>query len=167
MKPENGYDQRLSVLGIGLGGCHGETVDGGHITYYDSRLKPYLGELVEGGYVIDKSAVLQDKPSLALLSPMCRGNLPTGSTEAFNIAPDNFVANAIANDTHNPAAPIARMMLALPKCGAFDYLAPELYSAWWLKQGARVGQRTGDRIVWSDGVEEAIPAFEDRYKEAQ
>jgi hypothetical protein len=167
MKPENGYDQRLSVLGIGLGGCHGETVDGGHITYYDTRLRAYLGELVEGGYVIDKSKPLAERPSLAYMSPMCKGALPSGTTEEFHIAPDNFVANAIANESGNPAAGIARMMLAIPRCGAFDYVAPDVYAAWWMRQGARVGQRKGDSIVWSDGSQEAIPEFSNRYQEVQ
>jgi hypothetical protein len=164
-KPETDYDRRLAVLSIGLAGCYADTVTGSSITYYDSRLKPYYGELVEGGWVLDKSAVLDGKPSLAVLAPMCQGNLPAGTRDAFGGAKDSFVAQAIAEDTDNPAAAIARMMIAVPDCGAFDFVAPDVYAAWWAKRGARVGRRHDDKIVWSDGTEESIPPFAHRYEE--
>jgi hypothetical protein len=123
--------------------------------------------LVEGGYVIDKSAVLNAKPDLAVLSPMCKGSLPPGTRDAFQGAEGSIVARSIANEPDNPAAPIARMMLAVPDCGAFDDVAPDVYAAWWAKHGARIGQRRGNKIVWSDGTEEVIPPFTQRYQEGQ
>src|SRR5262249_42754062 len=122
-------------------------------------------ELVEGGYVIDKSAVLEAKSDLAVLSPMCNGSLPPGTRDAFPGAEGSIVARSIANDPYNPAAPIARLMLAVPDCGAFDQVAREVFAAWWAKHGARVGQRHGNKIVWSDGSEEVIPPFAQRYEE--
>jgi hypothetical protein len=168
MTPENkGYELRLAVLSIGLAGCYGDGIDGSRISYYDTRLRPYLGELVEGGYVIDKSSVLEAKPDLAVLSPMCNGKLPPGTRDVFPGAEGSIVAQSIANDPYNPAAPLARIMLAVPDCGAFDDVAPDVYAAWWAKHGARIGQRKGNKIVWSDGTEETIPPFAQRYEEAQ
>jgi hypothetical protein len=168
MTPENkGYELRLAVLSIGLAGCYGDGIDGSRISYYDTRLRPYYGELVEGGYVIDKSAILDTKPDLAVLSPMCNGKLPPGTRDAFPGAEGSIVARSIANEPDNPAAPIARMMLAVPDCGAFDDVAPDVYAAWWAKQGARIGQRRGNKIAWSDGTEETIPPFAQRYEEGQ
>jgi hypothetical protein len=168
MTPENkGYELKLAVLSIGLAGCYGEGIDGSHITYYDTRLRPYYGELVEGGYVIDKSAVLDAKPGLVVLSPLCRGSLPPGTRDVFPGANGSIVAQAIANELDNPAAPLARLMLAVPDCGAFDDVAPNVYAAWWAKQGARIGQRQGNKIVWNDGTEGVIPPFAQRYEEGQ
>jgi hypothetical protein len=167
MNHETDYEQRLAVLSIGLAGCYAEGIDGSHVTFYDSRIRPYFGELVEGGYVVVKTAVLDDKPDLAVLAPMCRGNLPPGTRDAFRGAEDSIVARSIAGEPENPAAPLARLMLAAPTCGAFDEVAPDIYAAWWQAQGARVGRRRGDRIVWSDGSEETIPPFARRYGEGR
>jgi hypothetical protein len=168
MKEENkGYELRLAVLSIGLAGCYGDGIDGCHITYYDSRLRPYFGELVEGGFVIDKSAVLEAKPDLSVLSPLCKGSLPAGTRDAFHGAAGSIVAHSIANEPDNPAAGLARLMLAIPDCGAFDDVAPDVYAAWWAKHGARIGQRRGNKIVWADGTEEIIPPFAQRYEQAE
>jgi hypothetical protein len=167
MTPETDYDRRLTVLSIGLAGCYGESIDGSHITFYDSRLRPYYGELVEGGWVVVKTDVLNRNPDLAVLSPLCKGNLPAGTRDAFPGAEGSIVARSIANEPDNPAAPLARMMLAAPDCGSFDDVAPDVYAAWWAKHGARIGQRKGDKIVWNDGTEEFIPTFVQRYEEAQ
>jgi hypothetical protein len=156
------YERRVATLSIGLGGVGGNTIDGGSITYYDTRLRAYYGELVEGGFVIDKSKVLAEKPGLVIASPLCKGSMKPGTTDALGDVSDNFVANAIANDRNNPASVLAK--LAIAGFGGFDYVAPDLYAAWWLDKGARVGTRIGDTIHWSDGIIEQIPSFEARYK---
>lgn len=162
------YERRLAALSIGLAGSYGEMSDGGRVNYQDSRLRPYFGELVEGGFVIVKTAILEHRPRLAVLSPLCRGSLAPGQRKAFQMSPDNFVAQAIASAdaSENPAAGIARMMLAAPECGAFDDVAPDVYAAWWALHGAKVGQRRGEAIVWQDGTEDAIPPFAQRYRDA-
>ena len=168
MTPENkGYELRLAVLSIGLAGCYGDGIDGSRISYYDDRIRPYLGELVEGGWVVVKTDVLDRNPDLAVLSPLCNGKLPPGTRDVFPGAEGSIVASSIANEPDNPAAPIARMMLAVPDCGAFDDVAPDVYAAWWANHGARLGQRRGNKIIWSDGSEEVIPPFAQRYEEAQ
>lgn len=164
-KPESDYKRRLAVLSVGLAGCYGDGIDGSRISYYDRRIKPYYGELVEGGYVVVKTDVLERSPDLAVLSPLCNGKLPPGTTDAFPGAEGSIVAQSIANEHHNPAVPLARLMLAAPNCGAFDDVAPDVYAAWWAKHGARIGQRHGDKIVWADGTEEPIPPFAQRYEE--
>ena len=159
------YEQRLAVLSIGLAGCNGETVDGGSITYYDSRLKAYYGEVVEGGFVIDKSKPLNMKPGLAYRSPMCKGCLNPGAVDRMPDCSDSIVAHAIADDAGNPASYLAKLAIATAgsEFGGFDFVAPDLYAAWWLKHGARVGKRNCGTIMWSDGVSELIPLFEERY----
>jgi hypothetical protein len=84
MATETAYQQRLAVLQLALGGLSGETTDGAHVTFYDRRLAAYLGELVEGGYVLDQRAALRARPGLAVLSPLCTR---TTATEAEVAAP--------------------------------------------------------------------------------
>jgi hypothetical protein len=163
MASETAYEQRLVVLQIGLGGVSGHLMDGGTVTFYDRRLAPYYGELVEGGYVLDKRAALEARPGLAVLSPMCKGNLAAGQRDLFQGAEGSIVAQAIASDTENPACGLARLALAAPQCGAFDDVAPDLFADWWRAHGARVGRRRGDVIVWEGGAAEAIRPFARRY----
>jgi len=159
------YEKRMATLAIGLAGVYGETVDGASVTFYDTRLRAYYGELVEGGFVVDKSKVLESKPGLAVSSPMCKGDMKPGTSDALGDVSDNFVANAIANDGNNPASFLATLAVASKgHFGGFDFVAPDVYAAWWLDKGARVGTRIGDTIQWSDGIVEQIPSFEARYK---
>lgn len=161
------YDVRLATLEIGLAGCHGVYHgENSSVTIYDSRLRAYFGEVVEGGFVIDKSAVLDRNPALCVRSPMCSGKLKSGERDPFQGADrGSIVANAIAQDEQNPAARLAALMLAAPHCGAFDYIAPDAYAAWWRERGARVGIRRGNAIAWNDGTEETIPPFAGRFRE--
>jgi hypothetical protein len=157
------YERRLMVLGRGLAGCSGEG-KGSSITYYDSRLRPYFGELLEGGYVVDKREVLEERPGLAVLSPMCDGGLPLGAVDEFKSAEGSLVAQAIASGGEGSFRDLARLALAAPRCGAFDFVAADVYAAWWKDHGARVGRRVGEVIRWDDGSEESIRPFETRYQ---
>jgi len=158
------YEQRVAVLWIGLAGVHSDNVDGSATTYYDTRLRAYYGEVVEGGFVIDKSKVLDKKPGLAISSPMCKGCLNPGVVDAMPDPSDSIVAHAIANDPNNPMKGLAQLAVATKgKFGGLDFIAPDLFAAWWLEKGARVGKRVGDFIEWTDGKEQ-IPKFEERYK---
>ena len=163
MASETAYEQRLVVLQIGLGGVSGHMTDGGTVTFYDRRLAPYYGELVEGGYVLDKRAALEARPGLAVLSPMCKGSLAAGQRDPFCGAEGSIVAQAIASEPENPACGLARLALAAPECGAFDDVAPDVFADWWRAHGARVGRRFGGVIVWDDGMTEAIRPFARRY----
>jgi hypothetical protein len=163
MATETAYEQRLAVLQIALGGVSGHTTTGSTVTYYDRRLAPYYGELVEGGYVLDKRAALEARPGLAVLSPMCKGNLAAGQRDPFGGAEGSIVAQAIASEPENPACVLARLALAAPECGAFDDVAPDLFVDWWRAHGARVGRRFGAVIVWDDGLTETIRPFARRY----
>jgi hypothetical protein len=137
--PDNtGYELRLAVLSIGPAGAHGECRDGSHISFPDNRLRPYLGELIEGGFVIDKRAALEADPVLTARTPLCDGSLPDGMRATFLGWRDQF-----------------------------DVVAPDVYAAWWEAHGARVGRRRGDKIVWADGAEEAIPPYARRFEEGR
>lgn len=151
----DGYDVRLATLEIGLGGCHGQHAEGrASVTMYDRRLSAYYGELVEGGFVIDKRAVVEANPGLAVMAPLCRGDLPAGRRDVFQTRPDPVMAAALCDGESFGA--VAALMVAAPDCGAFDDAAPDVYAAWWRARGAQVGVRCGDRIVWADGSIEAI-----------
>jgi hypothetical protein len=163
MATETAYAQRLVVLQLALGGVSGHTTDGSTITYYDRRLAPYYGELIDGGYILDKRASLRARPGLAVLSPMCKGDLAAGRRDRFGGAEGSIVAQAIAGEPENPACGLARLALAAPQCGAFDDVAPDLFADWWRAHGARVGRRFGAVIVWDDGATEAIRPFARRY----
>lgn len=159
----NDYKQELATLEIGLAGCHGETIDGASITYYDRRLRPYFGCLVNGGFVIDKSKPLDENYTLCVQSPLCKGAMPPGGISKFQGARGSIVATALASQPSNGYCGLARLMLTSPECGAFDDVAPDVFANWWRVRGARVGQRNGEWILWEDGKEERIPAFEQRY----
>jgi hypothetical protein len=163
MASETAYEHRLAVLQCALGGVSGHTTDGGTVTFYDRRLAPYLGELIEGGYVLDKRAPLAARPALAVLSPLCKGNLAAGERDPFRDAEGSIVAQAIAGAPDNPACGLARLALAAPQSGAFDDVAPDIFAEWWRAQGARVGRRRGAVIVWDDGATEVIRPFARRY----
>ena len=151
------YNQRLSLLQVALGAVSGHMTDGASVTIYDRRLAPYLWDLVEDGWVLDNRAALTANPFLAVRQPLCKGDLPPGTVDKFDHdASQSIVAQVIASEPENPACGLAQLMIAAPDCGAFDYVAPDVYAAWWRQHGARVGQRRGDTIVWEDGVVEPI-----------
>ncbi len=159
------YEQRLAVLWVGLSGCHGDAINGASITYYDTRLRAYYGEVIEGGFIIDKREVLARKPGLSVSSPMCKGSMKPGTIDQLGDCSDSFIANAIANDPNNPMNGLAKLaIVAKGKFGGMDFVAPDLYAAWWLEKGAKVGTRIVDLILWSNGFSEIIPNFGDRYK---
>src|SRR5206468_2612074 len=112
-------------------------------------------EPVEGGYVLDKRAALEARPGLAVLSPMCKSNLAAGERDPFRGVESSIVARSIASEPENPACDLARLALAAPECGAFDDVAPDVFTDWWRTHGARVGRRFGEVIVWEDGTQEA------------
>jgi hypothetical protein len=166
------YEPEYAVLSRGLGGCHADTIDGASVTIYDSRLQAYLGNVVEGGYVIDNRAVLDRNPGLVLRSPMCEAKLLPGSINRFRDAcpaPErSIVAAAIASNPENGYCGLARLMLACPDAfEGFNFVAPDVYAGWWLQNGARVGERHGKYVLWSDGKEELILAAERRYVDAK
>jgi hypothetical protein len=119
-------------------------------------LRPYLGELAEGGHVIVKTAVLDERPGLAVRAPLCNGALAQGEKVPFAGCERNMAVQEVASRSDSPAA---------PDCRSFDTVAPDVYVAWWAGHGARVGQRHGDSIVWADGSTEAIPPFASRFED--
>ncbi len=159
----DGYDVRLATLEIGLGGCHGQYAERrASVTMYDRRLSAYYGELVQGGYVIDKAQVLDANPGLAVLAPLCRGGLPAGTRNVFRDRVDPVMGAALSDP--ESFGGVAALMIAAPECGAFDDVSPDVFAAWWGSRGARVGVRHGDRIEWADGTAEAIRPAAQRWQ---
>jgi hypothetical protein len=169
MATATGYEKRMAVIQIALGGVSGETTDGVHVTFYDRRLQPYFGEVIDGGFILDKRAALLARPGLAIGSPMVKGSLPPGTVDRFadrcplyDVA-DSIVLDAIRSDPTNPAAGLATLMQDDPACGGCDEVATDVYADGWGKRWARVGRRFGRVVVWDDGQTEQIRPFERRY----
>ena len=127
------YEERFALLQVALGGVSGQTVDGASCTVYDRRLMPYLGEVVEGGYVLDKRSVLEERPSLALLSPLCRGDLPVGTVRRFRDSvphpEESIVAQSIMTSPEHPLRGLVGLMTQCPDCESFDDVAPDVFAA--------------------------------------
>lgn len=170
----NQYEPRLKTLERGLAGCHGCGVgaDGNAftVTMYDSRLSCYYGDLVEGGFVIDNQAVLDADPSLAYLAPMVSATLHDGEIDRLDarVEPDNFLLGMFAEqpDGYGTVARLAVAQLGASPTeepGPMDYVSPGRFAAWWANRRARVGQRQGDTIVWTDGTVDQIRSIAERY----
>ncbi len=111
-------------------GCHGQYAVGrASVTMYDRRLSAYFGDLIEGGYVIEKGQALDANPGLAVMAPLCRGDLPMGQRNVFHERIDPVMAGALSQPESFGA--VALLMATAPECGAFDEVAPDVYAAWW------------------------------------
>jgi hypothetical protein len=169
------YNPELQTLERGLGGCHGHGLHHDGNTYtismYDSRLSCYYGDLAEGGFVIDKKAVLETRPGLAVSSPLCDPRLTEDEVDrlADHVTKDSFLLNTFCNEPDSGfhgVACLAKASLASPdkEPGAFDHVSPAALARWWASRGARVGKRQGSYIVWNNGDYEAIRPAVYRYK---
>ncbi len=148
---------KLITLEIGLASAHGECApeDGSRasISGMYGPLSGYYGELIDGGWVIDKSKPLDARPGLAVMSPMVDGRLADGAVDIFQ-GVDSFLGAALSSP--EAFGGLAQMAVIAPECGAFDYVSPTAFAAWWRDKGARIGQRRGNRVIWEDGAIEEI-----------
>lgn len=126
----------------------------------DNRIKPYLGELVEGGFV--------------LLSP------PGGVSVADCFAAPLLDVRLGDDDYDKAPKPSATMLAGLQDAFLFfatlratddsftglDKVGLKKYLAYWVSKGARIGRRVKDVVVWEDTKRKTpIPQFEKRYLE--
>ncbi len=148
----------------GLGGYGMSTWGTGNVsawtsTIYDTRIEPYFGDVREGGWVVDRAHVEAGKrlhdglasPMLSLtLAPREVDRCPQPSSVMLAGLEGGFQA-------------LATIKAALPTWSGLD----RVDLATWLEiqraNGARVGQRRGDVIVWSDGATSPIAPAELRW----
>jgi hypothetical protein len=150
VKASDAYKPEYTILGIALAGVHAKARSQWgecSITMYDNRLFPYLGNLLEGGTVIDKrSCKEEDIVQWVIKGPMLKESLPAGHKDGL------WGTGPIKCED--------------PKsCSSMDYIALDLYVKLWSDMGARVGTRQGNYIVWNDGEVQTIPSVESRWQQ--
>lgn len=148
-----------------------------HNTHWSASnmwLKRSLGELAEGGYIIDLRPLVEHPNivSWVVQAPLCSGRIK-GDIERL---PDNVrqaareMAPFLDGDYQGLAA-MAAQSVGEPEdsssAGPFDSVSAEYLAIYWGSRGARVGKRVGDKIVWSDGDEEPICGWETYMKGAR
>lgn len=156
------YKPQLYLLIGSHNGCFGEGTDGTnqfHSTIYDTRVWSYFGELVDSGYVIDRSALyLQDGyVSWILKEPLVDLSLPFGATSPLPTPGD-----VLLSGLHATAAPVLAGIASGAVCG--DKVALNVLVDYWRERGARIGKREGNTVRFEDGVTYDIPAWENRFK---
>lgn len=147
-------NKAITTLGIAAAGVYGTAPNewskdsAVRITFYDTKLTPYFGDMAEGAVVIDKRPCIDhpDFYKMVIAGPMLRESLPAGHKKGFDDKEPVPCENV--ND-----------------CKGFDYIALDLYVRLWEDMGAKVGYRRGNKIVWNNGSESAIPAAKDRYQD--
>ena len=146
------YKQEYIYLGIALSGVYacGETKYGENskttcsIEIPDRRLTPYLGNMKEGSFVVDKRTCAQEDIIHWVISgPMVDFDLPEKTRKDW----DKIVA---CSD--------------IKECSSMNYVSFDLYIDLWRSLGARVGKRVGDVIKWENGEETIIPEFDCRWQ---
>jgi hypothetical protein len=146
------YKQQYIYLGIALAGVYARSpsvISGNSKTTSsteipDKRLTPYLGELKEGGYVVDKRSCNEKD----VIHNVCAGamldiDLPEKTRKDW--------------DKEYPCDDAS-------SSGSMDYISMDLYLKLWEGLGARVGRRAGNVIKWNNGEETVIPEFDCRWQ---
>lgn len=119
-----------------------------YTTYYlhDNRVSPFLGNLIEGGVVIDRRPCLKKEDFIhtSLNAPLLAINFPNKSKQ--NTESEITTCNNVDDLNKN------------------DYVSLDLYIEYWTKHGARIGKRVDETVVWGDGISEKIPKIENRFR---
>lgn len=159
---------RYALISLAPYGVSGDTIDGGHVTFYIlptnttylmKRVYPYLAE---GGYVIDRCP-LEDHPhysSLCLRAPICNGHIEGDDIKRLSKDAREFAAT-FSNHMEGAFSQLANATAlgdldAKEEAGGMDYVSAAYLAAYWQKRGARVGKRKGNTIIWSDGEKQPI-----------
>lgn len=145
------YKQEYTTMGIAASGVYAKIGDNISVSIPDKRLFAYLGNLVDGGIVIDKRTVPDaDLVKWVISGPMMKEGLPSGTKDSLNFETPR-------------AAPIPAKHG--DKFSGMDYIALDLYVKLWEGLGARIGTRKGDIIYWNDGESQPIPPIESRWQQ--
>lgn len=143
------YKNSYTYLGIAAAGVYANEGDNVSVSIPDRRLIPYLGDLCQGGVVLDKRPCVDKAGFFRLVvdGPLMKESLPGGTMIPHYSRQREIVPCLDAS---------------LAGCDA--YVAKDIYVEMWKKFGARVGYRVKDTIHWDDGEVFPIPSEEDRWK---
>lgn len=127
---------------------------------YDRRLGPYLGNVVRGGWVVDKRGIYNrdDFARWVIDCPLVDVRLANGAANPCPI-PDPLFACALAGSF----GALAVAKIANPTWRGLDKVSVAEYVGYWRERGARIGRRIGDAIQWEDGAVSEIPPYSRRY----
>ena len=153
--------RRYIVMGFGLGGNGADGIEGKnkfHSSWYigPEELPRYLvpehydPEQMEGCWLIDKRAVLEERPGLAFLAPMCDPGLQDEEVNRLmdrDYMKDDFILSLLSEFAKAGWASI----IASGAVGGLDYVSPALYVAWWQDKGAKIGRVIKGAAVWLEG----------------
>jgi hypothetical protein len=154
MKPKRKY----LIMSFGLGGNGADGIDGKnrfHSSWYigPEELPRYLvpGHYdpveMEGCLLIDKRAVLEERPGLAFSAPMCNPELKDEETDRLfdrDYMKDEFTLTLLREFSRAGWGAV----IASGAVGGLDYVSPALFAAWWQDKGARVGRVVNGAILW-------------------
>lgn len=155
---------KYAVLGCGSS-VSAVSESNAQCTPYDRRLRPYLGECIEGGLVVDKRPALfhqngREKDgagSIAWSAPLVSPTMDPDGISRLGKVKEPMLSGlegefrTLAAATHDP------------EFTGMDTVGVNVYAGYWRKHGARIGWRRGDNIEWEDGVTEPIPPPEHRW----
>jgi len=166
------YERSYEVLmrGTNGGGVHAEyreKPEDRHsvsVTVYATRLSPYLGDLREGGVVVDLWRCDWDRAAHVVISgPMLGLHLEPAQVDACP-TPSGIMTAAMSEDPGNPFGALAAAKLAKPEWSGLDYVDLQTWLQLRREIGARIGRRHRNTIEWEDGARTVIPSCEDRYR---
>jgi hypothetical protein len=128
-----------------------EKRDGGRVVIQDNRLAPYLGDLQQGGWVVDyfHLQARADFTNLLVRMPLPSVRLVPGQVMA---AQEPSLMGARRQRRRTDAA------------RGLSHVSVQEYVRLWGEEGARIGQRNGSIISWSDGRVVSIPSARERWK---
>ena len=98
---------------------------------------------LEGAFVLDKRAVLEDRPGLAVSMPMVDSEL---KPEAVDRCPQP--SGAMLAGLQGSFKQLATIKAADPKFSGLDTVSVETFVDLWRKVGARVGRIIDGQIEW-------------------
>lgn len=108
------------------------------LTGFSAELQPHLHMLADGGTVVDKRKVPEEKLTDGVLrGPLLDEGLPPDHVSRFA---------SIDSSTHDRSKPLRSL----------DNAGLHVYVQYWRDLGARIGRREGDQIAWEDGEREDI-----------
>lgn len=130
-----------------------EKRDGGRAVIQDSRLTPYLGDLQQGGWVVDYIHLLERQDIAQVLM-----NMPMPSVRML---PGQVVS--VREGSSHLGSTRTRTRRRRTVYRGMDHVSILEYVQLWAIQGAKTGQRSGNIIVWSDGSQSRIPPARERW----
>jgi len=138
------YESRYHMLGISINGSSGVWANifpkilGNEyhtdVQIPDRRLFAYLGDVIDGGFIIDNRTADYDKlAKVAISGAMLKAHLPSRSKEEFTL-----------DYKEKKVEPCA----SYGDAGGFDSVSMDLYLQARHEAGATIGVRHGNQVFW-------------------